>query len=41
MSPQLYSVGTIHTSNSNQMSTFNILHYLCNEFLTFIGNAGI
>ena len=28
-------------SNSIQMLTFNFQHFLCNEFLTFFGNAGI
>ena len=28
-------------SNSSQMSTFNFQHFLCYEFPTFFGNAGI
>ena len=27
--------------NSSQMLNFNFKHFLCNEFLTFFGNAGI
>ena len=28
-------------SNSSQISTINFKHFLCNELLTFFGNAGI
>ena len=28
-------------SNSSQILTFNFQHFLCNDFLTFFGNAGI
>ena len=31
----------IHRSNSSQVSTFNFKHFICNEFPTFFGNAGI
>ena len=38
-------ISVIHTftlwSSSSQIPTYNLQQFLCNEFLTFFGNAGV